>query len=41
MFYQVFLSRQVERCSIITYKHDTYEFSQELSNELGLRPLEN
>ena len=32
MFYQIFLSRQVKRCVIITYKHGIYEFSRELPN---------
>ena len=26
MFYQIFLSPQVKRCTIITYKHRIYEF---------------
>ena len=35
MFYQIFLSPQVKRCTIITYKHSTYE----LPNDLRLRIL--
>ena len=27
MFYQIFLSPQVKRCAIITYKHGMYELS--------------
>ena len=26
MFCQIFLSQQVKRCAIITYKHGIYEF---------------
>ena len=33
MFYQIFLSPQVKRWAIITYKHDIYE----LPNDLRLR----
>ena len=36
MFYQIFLSPQVKQCAIITYKHDMYELTQELPNDLGL-----
>ena len=36
MFYQIFLSSQVKRCVIITYKHGIYEFSHELPNDLRL-----
>ena len=32
MFYQIFLSPQVTRCVIITYKHGIYELSNELPN---------
>ena len=35
MFYQIFLSPQVNRYAIITYKHITYELPHELSNDLG------
>ena len=41
MFYQTFLSPQVKRCAIITYKHGIYEFSHELPNDWRLRTLEN
>ena len=34
MFYQIFLSLQVKRWAIITYKHDIYELSHVLSNDL-------
>ena len=30
MFCQIFLSPQVRRCAIITYKNDKYEFSNDL-----------
>ena len=30
MFYQIFLSPQVKRSAIITYKQGTYEFPHEL-----------
>ena len=36
MFHQVFLSPQVKRCAIITYKHGIYEFPEELLKDLGL-----
>ena len=42
MFYELFLSPQVKRCAIITYKHDIYdiyEFPHELPNDLRLRIL--
>ena len=41
MFYQIFLSPQVKRCAIITYKHGIYELPYELPNDLRLRKLEN
>ena len=41
MFYQIFLSPQVKRCVIITYKHGLYEFPHELPNNLRLRILGN
>ena len=41
MFYQTFLSPQVRRHAIITYKYDIYELPQELPNDLRLRKLEN
>ena len=34
MFYQIFLSQQVKRCAIITYKHGTYEFPHDFPNDL-------
>ena len=36
MFYQIFLSPQVKRCAIITYKHGIYELPHELPNDLRL-----
>ena len=41
MFYQIFLSPQVKRWAIITYKYCIYEFPHELSNDLRLRILGN
>ena len=41
MFYQIFLSLQVKRWTIITYKHGIYELPQELPNDLRLRILGN
>ena len=41
MFYQIFLSPQVKRCPIITYKHGIYELPHELTNDLRLRILGN
>ena len=41
MFYQTFLSRQVKRWAIITYKHGIYELPHELANNLRLRKLGN
>ena len=41
MFYQIFLSSQVKRCSIITYKHGIYKLPHELPNDLRLRKLGN
>ena len=37
MFYQIFLSPQVKRWTIITYKYGTYELPHELPNNLRLR----
>ena len=34
MFYQIFLSPQVKRWAIITYKHCIYELSHKLPNEI-------
>ena len=39
MFYQIFLSPQVKRWAIITYKHGIYELPHELPNDLRLRDL--
>ena len=36
MFYQIFLSPQVKRCVIITYKHGIYELPYEWPNDLKL-----
>ena len=36
MFYQIFLSPQVKRWTIVTYKHVIYELPHELSNDLRL-----
>ena len=41
MFYQIFLSVQVKRCAIITYKHGIYELPHELPKDLRLRILGN
>ena len=43
MFYQFFLSPQVKRCAIITYKHGVYELPHEFANDLrqDLRKLGN
>ena len=38
MFYQTFLSPQVKRGGMITYKHGIYELPRELSNDLSLAP---
>ena len=38
---QLFLSPQVNRCAISTYKHGTYDMPYELPNNLRLRILEN
>ena len=39
MFYQIFLSPQVKRCTIITYIHGTYELPHELPNDLRLKEV--
>ena len=39
MFYQIFLSPQVKRCPIITYKRGIYKLPHELPNDLRLRDL--
>ena len=41
MFYQIFLSPQVKRCVIITYKHGIFELLLELRNDLRLSKLGN
>ena len=41
MFYKIFLSPQVKRWAIITYKHGIYELPNELSNDLRLRIMGN
>ena len=41
MFYQTFLSSQVKRCAIITYKRGIYELPQELPNDLSLKNFGN
>ena len=43
MFQQIFLSPQMKRCAIITYKHGMYELLNELPNDLrlNLRKSEN
>ena len=41
MFYQIFLSPQVKRCAIITYKRKIYELPHELPNDVRLRKLGN
>ena len=40
MFYQIFLSPQVKRCAIITYKHGVYELPYKLPNDLTLKTYE-
>ena len=40
MFYQVFLSPQVKRCAIITYKYDICVLRHELPNNLRIRILQ-
>ena len=41
MFYQIFVSIQVERSVIITYKLGIYELPYELPNNLRLKILGN
>ena len=41
MFYQIFFSPLVKRCTIISYKHGIYEFPHKLPNDLRLRILGN
>ena len=35
MFYQTFLTSQVKRSAIVTYKHGIYELPHELPTDLG------
>ena len=37
MFYQIFLSPQVKRWTMMTYKHGIYKLPHELWNDLGIR----
>ena len=37
MFYRIFLSPQVKRWAIITYKYGIYELPQGLPNDLRLK----
>ena len=39
MFYQIFLSPQVKRWAIITYKHGMYELPHELPSNFGPRVI--
>ena len=39
MFYQIFLSPQVKRWAIITYKHGIYKLPHKLPHDLRLRIL--
>ena len=39
MFYQIFLSPQVKRWAIITYKNGIYELPHELLDDLRLKDL--
>ena len=41
MFYQIFLSPQMKRYAVITYKHEIYDLPHELPNDLRLRILGN
>ena len=41
IFYQIFVSQQVKRCAIITYKLGIYELPHKLPNDLSLRILGN
>ena len=41
MFYKIFISPQVNRWAIITYKYGVYELPHVLPNDLRLRILEN
>ena len=39
MFYQIFISPQVKRWAIITYKYDIYEVPHKLLNDFGPKIL--
>ena len=39
MFYQIFLSPQMKRCAIITYKHGICELPHKLPNNIRLGTL--
>ena len=41
MFYQTFLSLQVKRSRIITYKYGVYEFLNKFPNDLKLVAFRN
>ena len=41
MSHQIFVPPQVKQSKIFSNKHDIYEFSHELSNDLGLSILAN
>ena len=41
MFYHIFLSPQVKRFAIITYKHGIYELPHQLPNKVRLGILGN
>ena len=41
MFYQIFLSPEVKRWAIITYKYGIYELPHELPNDSRFRKLGN
>ena len=40
MFYQIFLSSQVKRCTTITYEHGIYELPHALRIDLSLGSYE-
>ena len=41
MFYQIFLSLQVRRCTITTYEYGIYQLPYELPNDLRFSILGN
>ena len=41
MFYQIFLSPQVKRRAIVTYKHEIDELPHDMPNDLRLTVLAN